>query len=43
MPAIDDTARLPQLACRPMVTDGGLETDLIFHHGATCPCSPPSR
>jgi len=24
---------LPQLAGRPMVTDGGLETDLIFNHG----------
>jgi S-methylmethionine-dependent homocysteine/selenocysteine methylase len=37
MPAIDDTARLPQLAGRPMVTDGGLETDLIFHHGVDLP------
>lgn len=24
---------LPQVAGRPMVTDGGLETDLIFNHG----------
>jgi S-methylmethionine-dependent homocysteine/selenocysteine methylase len=24
---------LPQLSGRPMVTDGGLETDLIFNHG----------
>jgi len=24
---------LPQLAGRPMVTDGGLETDLTFNHG----------
>jgi homocysteine S-methyltransferase len=23
---------------RPMVTDGGMETDLIFHHGADLPC-----
>ncbi len=30
-------ARLPQLAGRPMVTDGGLETDLIFHHGVDLP------
>jgi len=28
---------LPQLQGRPMVTDGGLETDLIFHHGADLP------
>ena len=27
---------LPQLG-RPMVTDGGLETDLIFHHGVDLP------
>jgi S-methylmethionine-dependent homocysteine/selenocysteine methylase len=32
-----DAARLPQLAGRPMVTDGGLETDLIFHHGVDLP------
>jgi S-methylmethionine-dependent homocysteine/selenocysteine methylase len=25
---------LPQLAGRPVVTDGGLETDLIYHHDA---------
>ncbi len=24
-------------ACTPMVTDGGLETDLIFHHGVDLP------
>ncbi|HEY8547791.1 MAG TPA: homocysteine S-methyltransferase family protein, partial [Acidimicrobiales bacterium] len=30
-------ARLPQLAGRPVVTDGGLETDLIYHHGADLP------
>ena len=28
---------LPQLAGRRMVTDGGLETDLIFHHGVDLP------
>ena len=28
---------LPQLDGRPMVTDGGLETDLIFHHGVDLP------
>ncbi|MDG4825585.1 homocysteine S-methyltransferase family protein [Asanoa sp. WMMD1127] len=28
---------LPQLAGRPVVTDGGLETDLIYHHGADLP------
>lgn len=28
---------LPQLAGRPMVTDGGMETDLIFHHGLELP------
>lgn len=28
---------LPQLAGRPMVTDGGLETDLIFSHGVDLP------
>ena len=28
---------LPQLRGRPMVTDGGMETDLIFHHGADLP------
>ncbi len=25
------------------VTDGGLETDLIFNHGVDLPTSPPSR
>jgi homocysteine S-methyltransferase len=29
---------LPQLQGRPMVTDGGLETDLIFHHGVDLSC-----
>lgn len=28
---------LPQQAGRPMVTDGGLETDLIFNHGVELP------
>lgn len=28
---------LPQLAGRPVVTDGGLETDLIFNHGVDLP------
>ena len=28
---------LPQLSGHPMVTDGGMETDLIFHHGADLP------
>ncbi len=38
MPAISAaTSRLPQLRGRAMVTDGGLETDLIFHHGVDLP------
>ncbi|WP_185996059.1 homocysteine S-methyltransferase family protein [Nocardioides campestrisoli] len=28
---------LAQLDHRPFVTDGGLETDLLFHHGVTLP------
>jgi homocysteine S-methyltransferase len=28
---------LPQLSGRPLVTDGGTETDLIFHHGVDLP------
>ena len=28
---------LPQLQGRLMVTDGGMETDLIFHHGVDLP------
>ena len=28
---------LPQVAGHPMVTDGGLETDLIYHHGVDLP------
>lgn len=30
-------SRLPQLQGRRMVTDGGMETDLIFHHGVDLP------
>ena len=30
-------SRLPQLHGRPMVTDGGMETDLIFRHGLDLP------
>jgi homocysteine S-methyltransferase len=30
-------AVLPQLSGHPMVTDGGLETDLIYHHGVDLP------
>ena len=30
-------SRLPQLRGRPMVTDGGMETGLIFHHGVDLP------
>lgn len=28
---------LPQLSGAPLVTDGGMETDLIFHHGVDLP------
>lgn len=28
---------LPQLSGRPVLTDGGLETDLIYHHGVDLP------
>ena len=30
---VDRTAPLPQLSGRVFLTDAGLETDLIFHHG----------
>lgn len=30
-------ASLPQLSGQPVVTDGGLETDLIYHHGVDLP------
>lgn len=29
--------RLPQLGGRPFISEGGLETDLIFHHGIELP------
>ncbi len=29
--------QLPQLDGKPVVTDGGLETDLVFHHGVELP------
>jgi homocysteine S-methyltransferase len=32
-----DRARLPQLSGLPVVTDGGLETDLIYHHDVDLP------
>jgi homocysteine S-methyltransferase len=32
-----DAAALPQLKGHPVVTDGGLETDLIYHHDAELP------
>jgi homocysteine S-methyltransferase len=35
--AVSKASRLPQLRGRPMVTDGGMETDLIFHHGVDLP------
>lgn len=31
------TSPLPQLSGRPVVADGGLETDLIYHHGVDLP------
>lgn len=31
--------RLPQLSGELFITDGGLETDLIFHHGYNLPCN----
>ena len=34
---MDGAVSLPQLHGRPMVTDGGMETDLIFHHGIDLP------
>jgi homocysteine S-methyltransferase len=33
----EPAVRLPQLQGRRMVTDGGMETDLIFHHGVDLP------
>lgn len=37
MPPTPTTPELPQTTGRPVVTDGGLETDLIFHHGVDLP------
>ena len=34
---VPEAPRLPQLRGRPMVTDGGMETDLIFHHDVDLP------
>lgn len=31
------TAALPQLHGIRLVTDGGMETDLIYHHGVSLP------
>jgi S-methylmethionine-dependent homocysteine/selenocysteine methylase len=33
----DRVARLPQLSGLPVVTDGGMETDLIYHHDVDLP------
>jgi len=33
----EHASRLAQLQGRPLVTDGGIETDLIFHHGVDMP------
>lgn len=37
MESTQPVAALPQLSGRPVVTDGGLETDLIYHHGVDLP------
>jgi homocysteine S-methyltransferase len=37
MEPTDRAARLPQLSGKPVVTDGGLETDLIYHHDVDLP------
>jgi homocysteine S-methyltransferase len=37
VPTAPGASRLSQLHGRPMVTDGGMETDLIFHHGLDLP------
>ena len=34
---ISSGTSLPRPATRPTVTDGGMETDLIFHHGVDLP------
>jgi S-methylmethionine-dependent homocysteine/selenocysteine methylase len=36
-PSPGPVSLLPQLHGRPMVTDAGMETDLIFHHGVDLP------
>jgi S-methylmethionine-dependent homocysteine/selenocysteine methylase len=33
----DHSSALPQMSGRPVVTDGGLETDLIYHHDVDMP------
>lgn len=37
MPRTKLATDLPQLSGSPVVTDGGLETDLLFHHGVDLP------
>ena len=37
MPDTQPSSALPQMSGRPVVTDGGLETDLIYHHGVELP------
>ncbi len=32
-----ESTQLPQLSGHPVVTDGGLETDLVYHHGVDLP------
>jgi S-methylmethionine-dependent homocysteine/selenocysteine methylase len=36
--SMDAADRLPRLAGRPFITDGGLETTLVFHDGIDLPC-----
>ena len=37
MTSTNQGAVLPQLSGQPVATDGGLETDLVFHHGVELP------
>ncbi|HMG42390.1 MAG TPA: homocysteine S-methyltransferase family protein [Acidimicrobiales bacterium] len=37
MEPTDHRGALPQMSGRPVVTDGGLETDLVFHHDVDLP------
>ena len=37
MTSTNQGAVLPQLSGQPVATDGGLETDLIFHYGVDLP------